>query len=1513
MVADEFGVDWRYHTFGGLNRRTQWCRRPHGLLARLLSRDEEEDRDFVPQYELWERFGKDRWALNTFEWCVRHAPPPWCEETWRRRSAAFDDPTLERRVATLVDCALYRCAWAEWQQTACDVRTAYLLQLFIDQHLALLEQVSRDAAGVLPKLRELMPDPFDWRGRERYACAAQLPDFGTAPLHADLWSAQEPDGKHCVFVAMVHMLFSKPQVHRCFSRSFVSMLIERAVLYPALWDLFEHAVLITLLGNYEHARYRPPLAVRVVLYRLFVACRLPRGVIAASDGSLLDDAAVADWIRTREPFAYLVAKEMFAHVCEGSAIEPMMIERARWLEVRANTLAAADALRRTAFGDGLWSSSSPRALLDRLARPEDTSVLMYAHEATKKLMTRLEPTDSFLEVLLRLIDDKHAADRMQPSETFLRTRVAAPLGGEERVRAIYTIAYAMRARRARRRRGGTRCHALSDTAFMKAAGLSEHALYWVRHMDVVYRTATVVNYALRESVAAISGDLVSFHILHLLLHLVFVAEHRRVVSLSQEAADSQAAAVRRKELCTPQVRSARALRETMFCNACERIAAAVVSHVHLSTEVDTCARGAEEAVYDISRGDLLCGRRVTGKNAYVTGANVASLHGTALVSTIAGSVRRDQKLVLPIIDSRRRQQQQQQDDDDDDDEQKTSSWKGMASVRRQRIARIRKMYLRLYKSRDVVFDELGRQVIVDSVTRQPKVLVDDDNIENVFISLFGEATRQLKRRLKKRKLTLLHHRLGPKDDNGDEDDDDDTSDDDQDGSRKRLRGLLGKRDEMDAYASEVAFRVRRVQRSGFGGALRAVVSAKARYCREQPLMRESLVGAQMRLGTSLWTLCGTCAQPMPLSEASWTTASLSCGFHERHMRLGAPVLSELSMVRQCRDVDRLEAARAEAAADCMARPVASVCEWCGYDALHTFLGTAAASGARLGPRANRSGNGRRSAFQTGTRPFHRVSTSFGNGLRRRRRVAEVSGSAPYVEDMDIATRMRRQHHIEQMIATRTSRSPIGLFVRAKPLVGRVNVEMFTVSRMVAWEISRIKRHLRVLREKREEIRRCLQQEEQERSTNAEQQQQPLEEATFDLMKAIVDEAEAEDDGDVFDDEETVHGDDDDDADEDAFTSFWDEEGGGKDLLRKTTAAAVTHDDDDGGGEEVSRIREQEQALLAEERRVIERARVRLLETSRRRRGARDVQTELTELREFIGYREVSIQKNFMESIFANEIFEAVDRQCMMYAWESISGRHIGGGGGGGDVLQEIDRSNWRMAFACGLALNTLRPGGRLATGVRHAFESTTYARMRTLGEQSDIYNAQLDDYMPQRVVRMTCCPPRLLTTTTTTTVDDEDEAMLSEKVRQRNFEQIIETERMVYTQGPDFVASKRGNRSLFGSAFVPGVHPLNVVHMRMFDVSGEFFGVRDVCLCRAHHFMVENSQIHHGVAMPRWEGHRAGGAARRHSMWEGETGKRYDAIVEGPVSYGRLFQDARKISARNALERVRELRRKTPM
>lgn len=222
-----------------------------------------------------------------------------------------------------------------------DWKNAFRMQLYADTHIDLCIYMSiygrYDDASLLSTegneenaVKSVLEDKYPHD--ERVIYWGDMPDITPLVDVGNIWYDIRPRADTIV-AALVHVIVSKTQPHKCQLRNFARILYGFFGKFPILVSMFRNIVAVGLLGNYPHAEYRPSMGKRIQ-------------IVHAIRGDNLTDSEFFDWISKNERLTYYLTKEFYVALAEQQYIlDKLLKDISHWTKVKEGIKKAMDTVR----------------------------------------------------------------------------------------------------------------------------------------------------------------------------------------------------------------------------------------------------------------------------------------------------------------------------------------------------------------------------------------------------------------------------------------------------------------------------------------------------------------------------------------------------------------------------------------------------------------------------------------------------------------------------------------------------------------------------------------------------------------------------------------------------------------------------------------------------------------------------------------------------------------------------------------------------------------------------------------------------------------------------------------------------------------------------------------------------------------------------------------------------------------------------------------------------------------
>ena len=219
----------------------------------------------------------------------------------------------------------------------------YRLQLFVDTHLDLCEYMRRTGTYEDDELShpeknndDISISAFDmYEPRDEVVMyGGGLPDLTPCLDIGNVWFIfKSPRREDTITSALIHIIASKTQSHKCQPRNFERILQGYMRDYPQMLLLFRMIVEVSLLGNYSHARYRPSFERRLDIRETFRSKKMTDNVFFL-------------WMTENDELIKSVTKEYYSYMIDlHYGLGEIIKQTKYWEEFRKSIIKSMDTCR----------------------------------------------------------------------------------------------------------------------------------------------------------------------------------------------------------------------------------------------------------------------------------------------------------------------------------------------------------------------------------------------------------------------------------------------------------------------------------------------------------------------------------------------------------------------------------------------------------------------------------------------------------------------------------------------------------------------------------------------------------------------------------------------------------------------------------------------------------------------------------------------------------------------------------------------------------------------------------------------------------------------------------------------------------------------------------------------------------------------------------------------------------------------------------------------------------------
>lgn len=607
-------------------------------IPRLLLRPVYENAKELPQYSLSE----DEWNRGYyFALCSM-------DETERAISSklislkedtdimAFQGPAIYgfprdvvehvmvRDYHTVINALLFRLRISHNAMDRCrengDRKNEFRWQLLIDTHIDLASYMLKyecydDEQLLDPKNNKTSPlrsardqyEPHD----TRFYYWGELPDLTGCLDMGNLWYNIKPKFSGIVS-AIIHVLVCKPQHQKCQFRNFMRIMLRYFEQYPAIFETFRLIAQVSLLGNYDHARFRPLFSKRV-------------DIVSSFDRNILSYKKLCLWFIENEQLVYYMAKEFNANtVVQQHALNITLEKTGPWAKVREIVFNAMDTVR------SMFSRSEEENIFlpinIELKRINDES-LIYLSKLRK---------DGFLKILLSELNkykEKKLGKRIDSDSLDILERV---ITDQNVIDAMHLCAKVV----------ARRLDNKIETMWLKCFGISETGYELFRNLYYAYERLDIADNAISKKLDEIfSNNEKDFHVIRHYLRLIYDYRSTREYTLTADYYRNCLTALRTKLQLLPWESLPDDADVFYYCSTCRNWSCPVVDDGSVNGSLNIYARGFEKALYDHVDGKLYCGKPPsTNTNRKSQAANKANSEFNIPLSSSQSSLKMNELL-----------------------------------------------------------------------------------------------------------------------------------------------------------------------------------------------------------------------------------------------------------------------------------------------------------------------------------------------------------------------------------------------------------------------------------------------------------------------------------------------------------------------------------------------------------------------------------------------------------------------------------------------------------------------------------------------------------------------------------------------------------------------------------------------------------------------------------------------------------------------------------------------------
>lgn len=476
----------------------------------------------------------------------------------------------------------------------------FLLQLFIDTHLPLLDYIKRNDEYTDEQLNDpdVNLDDLTKSALEQYfpsdfnvAYCGGLPDLIPCIDAGNVWYDVRPKLRiETITSALIHILACKTQSHKCQLRNFMRILYGYFKIYPIMIKLFKMMLQVSFMGNYIHAKYRPSLKTRLSIYNSF------------NSNKLTDDTLFL-WMIENDQLVYYVTKEFYKYMVETQhVLDQVMEETTHWKEIKKGIVNAMD-MARTAIDNDKIEDVNTFSNLDKDMKRNHQNMLSF--------ITKLRKAD-FLEMMIQQMNKVHEkiavnkkSTDVQTSEMILISYDTDP-NKKNIIKTILDLQFIVDERFTARKQTKL------ELRWLKCFGISKIGYDSIRSLYFDYECRDIADNGLGRRITEIYNvSSYDFHLIRVFFQMIYEKRLFAEFKLSIDYAERHRAVLRAKYCIEPWEDLPDDIDLFYYCTICHKWGHSIVDPLTPKTKLNIYTQGLERTLYDHRTNKIYCGKQNT--------------------------------------------------------------------------------------------------------------------------------------------------------------------------------------------------------------------------------------------------------------------------------------------------------------------------------------------------------------------------------------------------------------------------------------------------------------------------------------------------------------------------------------------------------------------------------------------------------------------------------------------------------------------------------------------------------------------------------------------------------------------------------------------------------------------------------------------------------------------------------------------------------------------------------------
>ncbi len=493
-------------------------------------------------------------------------------------------------------------------------RTRFWVQLFMDYHLDLCLYMQNNdlySDEQLTDCDQNLGDVFrsalscHYPSRAKVLHCGELPQLTPCTDMGNLWYEikKKKQKSNSLIWTLVHLIASKTQGHKCYNRNLLRIIFENFETYPILIELVRLILHVSLLGNYLHAKVRPPFEIRLQIRNQF------------AERKVLNDKNLFLWMMENEQIVRFAIKEFYTFMVEEQGVlEEILNVNGTWEQLKTSGFRGMDIVRTSISVFPFCGGERFESVKHDLHIVHQKDTLPYTSKLRK---------GSFLEVVLpkmneyrEMVGTEVFSTGIQCSELLLSEYYE---NEEKYILALFYMHQIIEVRYDKKNRLGS---SRLELKWLKCFGITERGYWLFKTLYYDYEHDTLSESAIGNGVNEIYEDNVrNFHLIRVFLKQIQQKLNGETYELSLDYAVNQLAALRAKHHVEPWASLPPNADLFHYCSVCGKWANPVTETNEISHsqnkdtsikkdkgKMNTFALGYEKATSN-DGGVLVCGKQ----------------------------------------------------------------------------------------------------------------------------------------------------------------------------------------------------------------------------------------------------------------------------------------------------------------------------------------------------------------------------------------------------------------------------------------------------------------------------------------------------------------------------------------------------------------------------------------------------------------------------------------------------------------------------------------------------------------------------------------------------------------------------------------------------------------------------------------------------------------------------------------------------------------------------------------